>query len=69
MVRKTCSPGYQETKFLSPSWQVVASVHYAFSDTWLGILGYRAFDVDYADDNAVMALGLKSVLLGLGISF
>ena len=51
------------------SWQVVGSMHYAFSETWSGIIGYRALDVDYSDSDAVVALGLKGILLGLGISF
>ena len=51
------------------AWHVVGTVNYHFSETWSGLCGYRALDVDYTEDDGVMALGLKGILLGLGISF
>jgi hypothetical protein len=51
------------------TWQVLTSAHYSFSEMLSGLVGYRALDVSYDKDDAIMALGMKGLIFGLGVSF
>ena len=51
------------------TWHLLASIHYDFTKTWSGILGYRVFDIDYNKDRTVMDLTMQGLLFGVGINF
>lgn len=51
------------------TWQVLATVNYAFSDNWSASLGYKVLDVDYAQGGHVFDTRLSGPVLGVTFRF
>lgn len=51
------------------TWQAYGGVNYAFSDSWLGTLGYRYMSIDYDDDRLTLDIALQGPLIGITYEF
>lgn len=51
------------------TWQILATLNYAFSDRLAGSIGYKVLDVDYSSDGHVFDTRLSGPVLGVTVRF
>jgi len=51
------------------TWQAYGGVNYAFSDAWIGTLGYRYMSIDYEAERLTLDIDLQGPLIGVSYQF